>query len=458
MFGKTRHIHFVGIGGIGMSGMAELLHKLGFSLSGSDLNKSERTSHLESLGIDIFQGHQKENVNECDVLVYSSAVNPENPEIVWAKTNGVPVIRRAEMLSELMKLKDTSIAVAGTHGKTTTSSMLGNILLEAELQPTLVIGGIVNKFNTNTISGDGEIIVVEADEFDKTFLQLSPTHAVINNLDLEHLDCYENLEDLQSSFIQFANAVPFYGRVCICIDHENTKSIIPKIKRPILTFGFDNDAEVRAENISYDKMSSSFDLKWNGSSISNVRLNVPGAHNIQNALAAITVALELEVDIDTIINGLALYTGVRRRFQIVKSLQDGTLIIDDYAHHPAEVEATLNSAKSGWNKRIISIFQPHLYSRTRDFYQDFATAFKMSDIAVFTDIFPAREEPIEGISTHLIVNELSRLGHDNIHYIEDIDNIPDTIHTLHQPGDIILTMGAGNIWRQNDHITAQLSL
>jgi len=457
MFGKIKKIHFVGIGGVGMSGMAELLHCLGFSISGSDMRDSERTRHLTKLGLSIFIGHHSNNINDCDVLVYSSAVNYENPEVKYAKDLGIPVIRRAEMLGELMKLKKISIGVSGTHGKTTTSSLLGNILLEAKVKPTLVIGGIVNKFNSNAISGSGDIIVVEADEFDKTFLQLSPTYSIINNLDLEHLDCYENLEDLQDSFIKFANSVPFYGKVAVCIDYENTREIISKIKRPVSTYGIHENANYRAENLLFNKLTTQFDLIINGQFIEKIILNTPGVHNIQNALGAIAIADEINIPIEKIKSGLAKYNGVRRRFEVVEKLMDGTILVDDYAHHPAEVRATLSSIKNGWDNRLISIFQPHLFSRTRDFYKDFANAFTQSDIAIFTDIYPAREKPINGVSTKLITDELARIGHTKILLVSDKNDIPKKIKELHKPSDLIITMGAGDIWRQIENISKEIS-
>ena len=456
MFGKTQRIHFVGIGGIGMSGMAELLHCLRFEISGSDMRASERTEHLQKLGIKFFIGHNSENIGNCDVLVYSSAVNKVNPEVKFAKDLGIPVIRRAEMLGELMKLKKISIGVSGTHGKTTTSSLLGNIFLEANVNPTLVIGGIVNKFNSNAISGSGDVIVVEADEFDKTFLQLSPTYSIINNLDLEHLDCYKNMDELQTSFIKFANSVPFYGKVAICIDHQNTRDIIPKIKRPIATVGFHKDAGYKAENLVYNKLKTTFDFIHNGTFIEKITLNIPGIHNVQNALGAIAIADELNIPISKIKDGLNQYSGVRRRFQIVNTLDCGTILVDDYAHHPAEVNATLSSAKKGWDNRIISIFQPHLYSRTRDFYNDFADAFTQADIAIFTDIYPARETPIDGVSTELITEKLKAIGHANVVYVPNKNDIPQKIRELHNPGDLILTMGAGDIWRQINNIFEEI--
>ena len=452
MFGKTNNIHFIGIGGIGMSGMAELLYKLGFHITGSDLRFSERTDDLIKLGIEVSEGHQKSNINGSDVVVFSSAIKMDNPEIHAAIAYQIPVIRRAEMLAELLKVKKISIAISGTHGKTTTCSMLGSILTEAKLNPTLVIGGIVNKFKSNAISGNGDIIVVEADEFDKSFLTLKPTMGLITNLDLEHLDCYENLDDLKKSFTQFANAIPFYGKVGVCIDQVNTTSIIPNIKRPLVTFGINKSAEINASNLTYNKHNSTFDININKKNLGKIKINVPGEHNIKNALGAITLALELDIPIKIIQSGLAEYNGVRRRFDIKHTLENGIMIIDDYAHHPSEVISTIQAINSGWNQRLISIFQPHLFTRTRDFFKDFAKAFQKSNILIVTDIYHAREKPIPGINAKLISDTAIEMGHKQVEYIPDQTQIPNRIAQIVQPNDIIITMGAGNIWRQCERI------
>ena len=452
MFGKTNHIHFVGIGGIGMSGMAELLHKLGFIISGSDQNSSERTESLQTMGLHISEGHSGKNVNGADVVVYSSAVQRDNPEILAAENKQVPVIRRAEMLAELLKVKPTSIAIAGTHGKTTTCSMLGEILTTADFHPTMVIGGIVNKFQSNTISGSGDVIVVEADEFDRSFLTLRPTMGLITNLDLEHLDCYENLEDLQMAFTQFANAVPFYGKVGVCIDNHNAASIIPNIKRPVVTFGVHEDAEIQASNLQFENNHSTFTLSIHGEPRGELTVHVPGEHNVKNALGAAVLALELDTPFDKIQAGLDQYTGVRRRFDIKYTTDKNIMIVDDYAHHPSEVSATLKAAKTGWNNRIIAIFQPHLFTRTRDFYHDFAEAFLQADILIVTDIYEAREKPIPGITAQIISDEAERLGHKHVELIADQANIPALLKEIVQANDMIITMGAGNIWRQCEGI------
>ena len=452
MFGKTNHIHFVGIGGIGMSGMAELLHKLGFIISGSDQNSSERTESLQTMGLHISEGHSGKNVNGADVVVYSSAVQRDNPEILAAENKQVPVIRRAEMLAELLKVKPTSIAIAGTHGKTTTCSMLGEILTTADFHPTMVIGGIVNKFQSNTISGSGDVIVVEADEFDRSFLTLQPTMGLITNLDLEHLDCYENLEDLQMAFTQFANAVPFYGKVGVCIDNHNAASIIPNIKRPVVTFGVHEDAEIQASNLQFENNHSTFTLSIHGEPRGELTVHVPGEHNVKNALGAAVLALELDTPFDKIQAGLDQYTGVRRRFDIKYTTDKNIMIVDDYAHHPSEVSATLKAAKTGWNNRIIAIFQPHLFTRTRDFYHDFAEAFLQADILIVTDIYEAREKTIPGITAQIISDEAERLGHNHVEFIPEQTNIPARLKEIVQANDMIITMGAGNIWRQCEGI------
>ena len=452
MFRKTKHIHFIGIGGIGMSGMAELLSKLGYNISGSDKQASEITAHLGSIGINVSIKHSKTNIEGADVVVFSSAIKSDNIEILSAKENNIPVIRRAELLGELLKVKKTSIAIAGTHGKTTTSSMLGLILLEAKLEPTLVIGGIVNKFNTNAISGSGDIILVEADEFDRTFLSLKPTISVINNLDLEHLDCYKNISDLQTAFTQFANSVPFYGLISLCTDSKNVCNIIKNIKRPYITFGTNKNAYIRAQKIKYNGSNSTFELYKDNIYIDSISLNMPGKHNILNALGAISIALELNIDIKKIKKALKAYSGVRRRFELKYSTSNRLHIIDDYAHHPSEVRATIQAAKTGWNNTILSIFQPHLFTRTRDFYKDFAQSFMDSDIVIITDIYPAREKPIKGVSSKLITNELLKLGHKNVHYIPDPLSLPLFIKKMILKDTTMLIMGAGNIWRICENI------
>ena len=448
MLNKNKHLYFIGIGGIGMSGMAEFLLNQNFTISGSDIQNSERVRHLKKLGCSIYLEHSKDNIKKYDLVVYSSAINKSNPEIIAAQLMHIPIIKRAELLGQLIKLKTTSIGVSGTHGKTTSSSMLGNILIENKMEPSLIIGGIVNKLNNNNISGNGSIIVVEADEFDKSFLSLQPTHAIINNLDLEHLDSYKNIDDLKNNFIHFANSISFYGTVALCLDSPNLASILNKIKRKIITFSLTNkNANIYTKNIINDKNRTSFDVIINNKSSYRIKLNVPGEHNIYNALGTIALASELKIDKAIIQKGLEAYQGVKRRFDIRYYIKNkNILLIDDYAHHPVEINKTLNSIKAGWpNRRIIAIFQPHLYSRTQNFYLDFAESLRISDLIIITDIYGAREEPIKGVSSKLIYNELIRFNNKKYKLINNIDNVPNYIKSNINNDDIVITMGAGNI-------------
>ena len=460
IFGKTKKIHFIGIGGIGMSGMAELLHNHGFKISGSDINVSERTLHLMKLGIEVLTEHKKENINSENLIVYSSAVASDNPEILEGERLKIPIIKRAELLGELIKIKETSIAVSGTHGKTTTASMISSILIEAKLDPTIIIGGIVNKFNNNNISGLGDVIVVEADEFDKSFLSLNPTFSIINNMELEHLDIYKDLEDLGNTFTEFANSVPFYGSVCIGIDSKQLISILPKIKRNYKTFGIKNkSADVKAKNIKFNKSKTSFDVLINNNKIS-VKLNVPGLHNVYNALSAITLCLEIEINPKHIVSGLNNYNGVKRRFDIKysKIKNSNIMLIDDYAHHPSEVEATIDAINSGWKgRRVISVFQPHLYSRTKDFYKDFSRALMKSDVNILLPIYPAREKPIKNISSLLIKEQLDIGKHPETYSCTDKNLLPELIKKLKEDNDIIVFMGAGDIYKSIDSTYQKLN-
>ena len=448
MFGRIQQIHFVGIGGIGVSGMARLLHTLGFKISGSDLQKSEITDSLERLGVQFYQGHHPDHIADSDMVVYSSAVALDNPEIEAARSRNIPVIRRAEMLGELLKVAEISIAVSGTHGKTTTASMIGALLTHAKRDPTLVIGGIVKHLGTNARHGRGEVIVVEADEFDRSFLSLRPTIAVVTNIDLEHLDSYGNLDELTAAFSQFANAVPFYGRIIACLDDANVRALLPHLKRPVTTYGLDPEAHVRAARLSFTRSETEFDLLVADQPAGRLALRVPGEHNVNNALAAVAVGLELEVPLDQIRSGLARFTGVNRRFEITETIGD-VIFVDDYAHHPREITATLQAARSGWNRRLVAVFQPHLYTRTRDFHEDFARSFLGSDVVVLTDVYPAREEPINGITGELIALDTKRLGHDRVVYTPHKEDLLKAVVPLLREGDLVITMGAGDITRYN---------
>ncbi len=454
---KNKIIHFIGIGGIGMSGIAEFLHFQGFQISGSDLKQSDRTNYLSSLGIKINIGHNIKNINNPDLVVYSSAVNMNNIEIKESKNKNIPIIRRAEMLGELLKLKEISIAISGTHGKTTSCSMLSSILIEANLKPTVIIGGIVNNFGSNTLSGAGKIIVVEADEFDRSFLSLQPSMSIINNLDLEHTDCYEDLNDIKSAFISFANSSQLNGITGICIDDNNVKDIINKLKRSYITYGTIPEASIRADQIQFSGLNSSFKLFKDNEFIIDINLGVPGKHNIQNSLAAITIALELNIDINLIKSGLEKYNGVKRRLEVKHELKNGTILIDDYAHHPTEVEASILAIKKSFKNRIVTVFQPHLYSRTHNFYQDFAKALSLSDVSILLDIYPSREKPIKNVTSELIYDEMLKMGYKNILLNKDVSLIPQMIQDVYQDGDIVITMGAGDIYKQNNIIFEAIS-
>jgi len=445
-FRKIKNIFFVGIGGIGMSGIAELLHNLSFNISGSDMNRNENVLRLQKIGIKVSIGHHPSNVNGNDALVYSSAIPMENPEIIRARQKGILVIRRAEMLGELITVKETSIAVGGTHGKTTTSSMIGTILHHAKKDPTLVVGGLVQNLNSNSNFGKGEIIVVEADEFDRSFLALKPTISVVTNIELEHTDCYNNLQDIKDAFIQFCKSVPFYGESIVCIDSPAVREILPYIERPMTTYGRSRDAAYQARNIRFSENKSTYTVSCGEECLGEINLNVPGEHNVLNSLAAVALGLEMGLSFQKIQKGIQKYSGVRRRFDI-KGIHNNIMVVDDYAHHPTEVKATLQAAKTGWDRRILAIFQPHLFTRTRDFYKEFSSALQVSDHVILTDIYPAREKPISNISSKLIYDELYKVMKGKCTLVSDLDNLIEVIFKEVKSGDMVLTMGAGSIWR-----------
>lgn len=432
-----------------MSGIAELLMNLDFQVSGSDLAPSAITRKLEKKGASIVSRHRASNLGDCDVLVYSSAVREDNPELVAARERGIPVIRRAEMLGELIAVKETSIAVGGTHGKTTTASMVGTVLTRAELDPTLVVGGLVTTLDTNSLLGAGDLIVVEADEFDRSFLALRPTISLVTNLELEHTDCYRDLADLQAAFTQFANAVPFYGAVIAGLDSPGIQGILAGIKRPVITYGFSHQADFRAAEPRYEGEQSWFELKHGNQTLGTVELQVPGRHNVLNALGAAALGFEMGLSVNTILEGLGAYAGVRRRFEI-KGIANDIMVVDDYAHHPTEVAATLEAARGGWERRIVAVFQPHLFTRTRDFYHQFAAAFLDSDVLIVSEIFPAREEAIEGVSGNLVARAAQESGHRQVHFLADLEQLNAKLDTITRPGDLVLTVGAGNIWRYGE--------
>ena len=431
-----------------MSGIAEILMNQGFEVSGSDLNLTEVTKRLCNLGAKIYEGHSPENVKDVDVLVYSSAVIPDNPEVRAAAERNIPIIKRAEMLAETMRMQ-YGIGIAGTHGKTTTTSMVGLTLTEGEFDPTIIVGGKLSGLGgTNARLGNGDFIVVEADEFDRTFLRLTPTIAAITTLESEHLDTYKDLDDIKSAFIEFANKVPFYGFVVLCLDETALQDIIPHINKTIFTYGTTAQADVRAIDIEHEGFHSEYTVIYKGKELGQIRLNIPGVHYVKNSLVAVTIGMELGIDFKIIKQALEKFTGVYRRFET--KYKNDILVLDDYAHHPTETSATLAGIRAAWDRRLIVVFQPHLYSRTRDFYQDFGRSFLNSDVFICTDVYPAREKPIEGISGEMIANITRKFGHKNVHYVADKNKIPAKLMELKKKDDIIITMGAGDIWKYGE--------
>lgn len=454
MLGRTKKIHFIGIGGIGMSGIAEFLHNQGLEISGSDMKKTDLTAHLESLGIPVAEGHDPALIKDADVVVKSSAVKDDNAEIVAAKAMKIPVIRRAEMLAEITRMS-FSIGISGTHGKTTTTSMAGLVLEAAGLDPTIIVGGKVKNFGSNNVMGSGKYIVVEADEYDHSFLSLTPCIAGITNVDEDHLDCYRNLDDIKGAFIEYANKVPFFGSVIACLDDPGVQAILPSINKKIVTYGLSRQADVQALNIVMKDFTTTYDLSFKGYKLGSISMNVTGKHNVQNSLLAATIGLELDLPFKSIQDALATFSGVYRRFELKGEAAEIT-IYDDYAHHPTEIIATLEGFKDSVSRRIVALFQPHLYSRTRDLYEKFGKAFFSCDCLVLAPIYPARELPITGISSKLIADVAIQSGHHNVHTIQDNASIVrDTIKLL-QPGDILITIGAGNIWQYGEEILAEL--
>ncbi|GAB5519512.1 MAG: UDP-N-acetylmuramate--L-alanine ligase [Rhodothermales bacterium] len=446
-FGRLRRVHMVGIGGIGMSSIAEVLLARGFQVSGSDMALSDITERLAELGATIYEGHHADHVGDADAVVYSSAVKPrENPETRDAERRLIPLMPRSVMLGELMRMK-YGIGIAGTHGKTTTTTMTGLVVGEGGFDPTIIVGGKVAAFGSNAMAGEGDVIIIEADEYDRTFLRLTPSLAVITNIEVDHLDIYADLNDILGAFIEYANKVPFFGAAILCLDDVNVQRIMGKIDRRVITYGTTRQAQVRAEAIRQDGLTTRFEVFNDTERVGTIELKAPGKHNVLNALAAVAVGIELDMPFDHIAAGLAKFTGVQRRFQVVGEAQ-GVLVIDDYAHHPTEVAATLEAANAGFaGRRLVAVFQPHLYSRTRDFADDFARAFFNADVLVLTDVYGAREKPIDGVSGQLLADRAKRFGHRDVHYIADKTTLPNALGRIAQPGDVVITMGAGDIWR-----------
>jgi len=457
MFLHVKNVHFVGVGGIGMSGIAEVLCDLGFSVSGSDLKKSKNTDRLEKMGARIFEGHEESNVGDAQVVVYSSAVKNDNPEVQNARQRGIPVIPRAEMLAELMTLKPYAVAVAGTHGKTSTTSMVATVLTHAGLDPTTVVGGVVESLGSNAKLGASEWFVTEADESDRSFLMLYPTIAVVTNIDKEHMESYKGMEDVVQCFTDFVNKIPFYGAAVICLDDPNVQLIIPHIKRRRVTYGLTAQADVSGHDLRYtDEFGSSFEV-WRGNDVLGViDLPVPGKHNVYNALAATAVALELEIPFPMIADAFAKFKNANRRFQF-KGEVNGVTVIDDYGHHPTEILATLQAAKySAGGRRTVVVFQPHRYTRTQELMDEFALAFNNADVLYVLDIYAASENPIDGITAEVLTDNIRRFGHKNVTFIGPIDAAADVVCKELREGDLVITLGAGSVTRLSDEILEKL--
>jgi UDP-N-acetylmuramate--alanine ligase len=454
MYGKIEKIHFVGIGGIGMSGIAEVLLNLGYKVSGSDLRRSEITERLAGLGGEIFYGHLRENVTGAGVVVISSAVKDDNPEVQEARENLIPVIPRAEMLAELMRMK-YGIAIAGTHGKTTTTSMVATLLGFAGIDPTIVIGGRLNSLGSNARLGQGKFLVAEADESDGSFLKLSPTIAVVTNIDADHLDFYSGIEEIKDTFVEFINKVPFFGLTVLCLDSDNVADIIPRVNKRFITYGLSAQADIRACDIKLEGLSTAFVAQYRGERLGEISFKMPGAHNVLNALAAIGVAMELNIPFSVIQEGFRDFGGVGRRFQVKGEVRD-IMVVDDYGHHPTEIRATLAAATAGWDRRLVVVFQPHRYTRTKELYDEFVKAFHDAEVLILTDIYPAGEEPIEGVTAEALARSVRQHGQKDVTYISDREELVGHLLEILKPGDILLTLGAGNIWQTGELLLQKL--
>lgn len=454
MHKRIKHIHFVGIGGAGMSGIAELLLNIGYEISGSDLKLSKTVERLQTLGAKIKIGHKGTNVKNAHVVVFSSAVKHDNPELIYAKEHSIPVIPRAEMLAELMRVK-YAIAIAGSHGKTTTTSLVSIVLTTAGLDPTSVVGGKVNIFDSNAKLGMSEYLVAEADESDGSFLKLTPTIAVVTNIDPEHLDYYKTFAKEKEAYIEFINKVPFYGLAILCLDEENVASILPMIKVRRMTYGLTAQADVHGYDVVEKGGECSFSVMVKDRHYGSFTIHMPGIHNVYNTLAAVAVAIELEIEPEKIQKGINRFNGVERRFQIKGQIND-IIVVDDYGHHPKEIKATLAGAKNGWNRRLIVVFQPHRYTRTMLLFNDFLTAFYQADVLIITDIYPASEEPIEGVDAYKLFSKMKDMGYKDVRYIHDKKKIPDELERIVKPGDMVITLGAGDIAAVGDAFIKRL--
>lgn len=437
-----------------MSGIAEVLLNLGYKVSGSDLNLTDTTERLQQLGATIYHGHNEKNITDVDVVVTSSAIKPDNPESHTARSRVIPVIPRAEMLAELMRLK-YGIAVAGAHGKTTATSLIAVVLDKGGISPTVVIGGKFNTTNTNTILGSGDFLVAEADESDGSFLKLSPTIAVITNIDAEHLDYYQNITEIRRAFVQFANKVPFYGLNILCLDNEHVQDIIPQLEKRYLTYGLTPQADLQAREVAVKGLSTTFKVFHHNKELGTIELKMPGTHNVYNALAAIATALELDLKFPVIKEALETFEGMQRRFQ-VKGEFNQIILVDDYGHHPTEIKATLSAAKSIWERRLAVVFQPHRYSRTRDLFKDFLSAFNQADLLLITDIYPAGEDPLPGIKAENLFHAIKEHGHKHVFYHAQREEVLEHLLKLLKPGDVVITLGAGNIWELGEQLLQKI--
>ncbi len=449
--GRVRHVHFVGIGGIGMSGLAEILRTLEFDVSGSDLKPNDITRRLETLGVALYEGHRAENVTAADVVVYSSAVKPDNPELARARELEIPIIPRAEMLAELMRVK-YCVTIAGSHGKTTTTSLVATVLRAAGLDPTVVVGGQVNALGSNARLGAGDLFVAEADESDGSFLMLTPTIAVVTNIDPEHLDHYGTYDKLEAAFVQFINRIPFYGLAALCVDHPHVQEILPRVTRRYVTYGVSRQADYRASHLRFEGLVTRFDAYRKSEPIGEFTVRMPGAHNVLNSLAVLAVADELAIPLDVTREAIGSFHGVQRRFTVVGQPtihRDGesgdVLIVDDYGHHPAEIEATLDAAQSGFDRRVVVAFQPHRYTRTHALFDDFTRAFNKADVLFVTEVYPAGETPIEGATGRALAVAIHAHGHHQVTYVPDKKQVARELQAVVRPGDLVILLGAGDI-------------
>ena len=451
MFRKIEQVHFVGIGGSGMSGIAEVLLSLGYAVSGSDLRRSAVTDRLVSLGARVAEGHDAAHVGAAHVVVTSTAVKADNPEVMEARRAGIPVIPRAEMLAELMRLK-YGVAVAGSHGKTTTTSMVAAVLDKGGLDPTVIVGGILQHLGSGARLGKGDFMVAEADESDRSFLKLSPTVAVVTNIDREHLDTYRDLADVQEAFLGFVNKVPFYGAAVLCLDDAPVQDILPRVERRVVTYGLSPQASVSARDVALDPSGASYTACAAHGTLGTITLAVAGAHNVVNSLAAVAVGLDLGVSFDQIREGLRSFAGVDRRFQ-TRGEAGGVLVIDDYGHHPTEVRATLETlrARAG-ARRTVVLFQPHRYTRTQALWEDFGRAFHLADVLLLADIYPAGEEPLPGVTAEALALAIAEKGHRNVAYAGDLKGATERLTAEARDGDVVLTLGAGSVWTAGEEL------